>query len=143
LFGAIAVRGLNAFSHAALSMAVERPLSRAAAAGYLAPYDTWGHRVAVHEFVKDIPLGPSHPSYGTLVEIEHGLAQFVDRPMLLPWGERDWCFTPAFRAEWQRRFPQARAVPFADAGHYVFEDGRDRLGPAIREFLKTTEPGPL
>jgi cis-3-alkyl-4-acyloxetan-2-one decarboxylase len=135
-FGALAVRGLNGFSRAALTMAVERPLTKAATAGYLAPYDSWANRIAVHEFVKDIPLNPSHRSYGTLVEIENGLSQFVDSPMLLPWGERDWCFTTAFLDEWQQRFPKAQAVRFADAGHYVFDDAKDRLGPAIREFLK-------
>lgn len=136
VFGALAVRGLNGFSRAALTMAVERPLTKAAAAGYIAPYDSWANRIAVHEFVKDIPLNPSHRSYGTLVEIENGLSLFVDLPMLLPWGERDWCFTTAFLDEWQRRFPKAQAVRFTDAGHYVFDDAKDRLGPTVREFLK-------
>jgi haloalkane dehalogenase len=139
VLGALAVRGFNGFAGAAIHMAVEKPLSKTAAAGYLAPYDSWAHRIATHEFVKDIPLKPSHPSYGTLVEIENGLAQFADRPMLIPWGERDWCFTTEFRDEWLRRFPQARSLPFPDAGHYVFEDAKDRLGPAVRDFL-TSNP---
>jgi haloalkane dehalogenase len=85
--------------------------------------------------VQDIPLKPSHPSYETLAEIEHGLEQFRDRPMLLVWGERDWCFTPAFLEEFQRRFPQAETLRLPDAGHYVFEDAPERILPRVREFL--------
>lgn len=139
LFGPLAVRGLNAFSRAALFMAVEKParMSAAVRAGYLAPYDTWANRVAVLRFVQDIPLRASHPSYGTLKEVEAGLAQFRDGPMLLVWGERDWCFTPRFREEFERRFPQAESFPIADAGHYVFEDAHERIIPRVREFLRT------
>lgn len=137
LAGALAVRGLNAFARAALVMAVEKPerMTAAARAGYLAPYDTWANRVAVLRFVQDIPLRASHPSYRTLEEVEAGLAQFRDRPMLLVWGERDWCFTPRFREEFERRFPQAESFPIADAGHYVFEDAHERILPRLRAFL--------
>lgn len=142
VLGELAVRGLNAFSRAALSMAVEKPLTRGAKAGYLAPYDSWAHRKAVYEFVQDIPLNATHPSYRTLVEIEEGLARFRDRPVLLPWGERDWCFTTDFLREFQQRFPKAKTVAFPDAGHYVFDDAKDRLGGVIREFLETTASAP-
>lgn len=138
VLGALAVRGLNLFSRAALRMAVEKPLTPTARAGYLAPYDSWAHRIAVHRFVQDIPLRPSHPSYQRLLRIEEGLAQFRDRPMLLPWGERDWCFTPEFRLEFERRFPQAESFPIADAGHYLFEDAPAALIERLREFLART-----
>ena len=139
--GALAIRGLNLFSQAALKMAVEKPerLASAVGAGYLMPYRSWRDRVAVLRFVQDIPLSESHPSYGTLAAIEESLSQFRDRPMLLVWGERDWCFTPAFLEEFQRRFPQAETVRFADAGHYVFEDAYERIIPCVDEFLKRTD----
>ncbi|HVJ68408.1 MAG TPA: alpha/beta fold hydrolase [Caulifigura sp.] len=141
--GAAAVRGLNAFAGSALWMAVEHPqeFSAAARAGFIAPYDTWANRIATHEFVKDIPLSPSHRSYRTLVGIEEGLAQFRDRPMLLLWGEKDWCFTLEFLNEWQQRFPGAKTITYPDAGHYVFEDARDRMLNDVRSFLATTSPG--
>jgi haloalkane dehalogenase len=137
LLGAIGVQGFNLFSRAALTMAVSKPkrMTAAVRAGYLAPYDSWAHRVAVHRFVQDIPLRPSHPSYSRLVRVEEGLAQFRDRPMLLPWGEQDWCFTPDFRREFERRFPQAESFPLADAGHYLFEDAHERVIPRMRQFL--------
>ena len=135
--GALGVRGLNLFSRAALRMAVEKPerMTPAVCAGYLAPYDSWSHRIAVHRFVQDIPLRPSHPSYARLVRVEEGLAQFRNRPMLLPWGERDWCFTPEFRKEFEARFPQAESFPLEDVGHYLFEDAPERVIPRMRAFL--------
>ena len=135
--GAIGVRGMNLFSVAALTMAVNHHerMTPAIKAGYVAPYDSWAHRVAVHEFVKDIPLTPSHRSYQRLVEVEQGLAQFRSKPMLLPWGEKDWCFTTDFLDEWMERFPQAETFRLPDAGHYVFEDAHERILPRVREWL--------
>ena len=62
--GAWALRRLNLFARAALSMAVEKRerLTPAVCAGLLAPYDSWEHRVAIQRFVADIPLTPRHPS---------------------------------------------------------------------------------
>jgi len=143
VLGAIAVRGFNAFAGSALRMAVEHQqrFSPAARAGFLAPYDSWANRIATHEFVKDIPLGPGHRSYQTLVEVEEGLSQFRDRPMQLFWGEKDWCFTTDFLREFQQRFPNARTTTYADAGHYVFEDAIDRMIPDLRRFLADAERG--
>lgn len=135
LLGALAVRGLNGFAGAAIFMATERGLDATARAGYLAPYDSWAHRVAVHRFVQDIPMAPSHPSWAALEGIAAGLAALRDRPMLILWGEKDWCFTPAFREEWERRFPAARVHRFEDAGHYVVEDARERILPLMQGFL--------
>ena len=137
IVGPFAVRGLNAFAKAALWMAVtKRPLmTPLIKRGYLTPYDSWANRVAVLRFVEDIPLKPSHPSYETLVEIENGLAQFDRSPMLLVWGLKDWCFTPEFLKEFQRRFPQAETVAYDNAGHYVFEDAAEEIPSAIRAFL--------
>jgi haloalkane dehalogenase len=136
--GALAVRGLNAFSLAATFMATERGLSGDAREGYLAPYGSWHDRIAVHRFVQDIPFETDHPSYPTLVEIENGLATLADRPTLIVWGERDWVFTPAFRKEFERRFPGARSVPVADAGHLVVEDAPERVLEELRAFLAAT-----
>ncbi len=144
VLGTIALRGLNAFSRAALFMAVEKPerMTPAVKAGYLAPYNNWANRVAVNRFVKDIPLRPGHPSYGTLSEIEAGLVQFVQHPMLLMWGVRDWCFTTEFLDEFQRRFPLAETLRIDDAGHYIFEDAHEIVLPRLREFLaKNAAPG--
>lgn len=132
--GPLGVRGLNGFAGAAITMGTEKGLAPDVAAGLLAPYDSWANRVAVQRFVEDIPMDPSHPSWKTLADIEAGLAQFKDHPMVIGWGEKDWCFTPLFRQEWERRFPKAEVHKFADCGHYVIEDAKDRLIPIIRAF---------
>ena len=139
LVGPLAVRGLNAFARAALVMAVEHPdrLTPAARRGLLAPYGNWHDRVAIQRFVEDIPRNSDHPSFATLLEVERGLARLTHLPALLVWGERDWCFTPAFRQEFERRLPRAESLPIADAGHYVFEDARDTLLARMAAFFET------
>lgn len=135
--GPIAVRGFNAFAGMATWMAVERPLSKAAKAGFLAPYDSWANRVAVQRFVEDIPRTPRHPSYATLVETEDNLQKLKHLPALFLWGQRDWCFTPAFCDEFETRFPQARTIRFDKAGHYLFEDERVAVTRELRAFVET------
>lgn len=140
LVGPLGVRGLNLFAGMAVQMAVEKPLANAVRTGLLAPYDNWANRIAVQRFVEDIPMSPQHPSWNTLVGVEEGLSHLVQKPMLLVWGERDWCFTPAFREEFERRFPKAESVRIEDAGHYVFEDATERYLAAIRTFLDAGTP---
>ena len=131
VLGTLGDRGLNLFARAALTMAVEKPLSPAARAGFIAPYDSW-----THEFVQDIPLRPSHRSHATLTEVEKSLEQFRDHPMQLIWGMKDWCFTPLdFLREFRRRFPNAHSLELPQAGHYVFEDAPAELLRQTRIFL--------
>lgn len=134
--GTLAIRGLNAFARGATLMAVEHPLSGVARRGYLLPYDSWRNRVATLAFVEDIPMKASHPSFAELRAIEDALPTFRDRKMAILWGERDWCFTPRFREEWERRFPDARSTRFEHAGHYVFEDAAEGVVGELRSFLE-------
>lgn len=136
-FGALAVRGLNAFARAATLRATEKGLAPEVKRGLLFPYDAWSSRIATLRFVEDIPLHARHPSYPTLVDIEAGLSGLRDRPMLLLWGDADWCFGPPFRREWQRRFPEAEVEVWPDVGHYVMEDAADRVIARVRPFLET------
>lgn len=137
VFGAVAVRGFNAFAEVAQFRAIHdrARLAGPVRAGYLAPYDSWANRVAIHRFVEDIPMQPNHPTYATLKAVEDGLAQFTGRPMLIVWGEEDFCFDPSFREEWQRRFPDAEVHALSDASHYVVEDAIDRIIPWMDTFL--------
>ena len=104
-------------------------------AGYLAPYGSWDERVAIQRFVEDIPMDASHPSWPALLEVEQSIERFTDRPALIVWGERDWCFTPAFRFEWERRLPRAEVHPIETAGHYVMEDATVEVLDRIAGFL--------
>ncbi len=142
LLGRLAVQGLNLFSLSAVRMALYRPerLGRAARAGLLAPYDSWRHRTAVYQFVRDIPLNPRHPSYATLAGIEAGLGKLQHLPTLLIWGMRDWCFTPHFLDRFCELFPAASVVRLDDAGHYVVEEAADAILARLREFLGSSKP---
>lgn len=136
LFGALAVRGLNAFARGAASMAVEKPLEPAARRGFLAPYGDWKSRVATLRFVEDIPLSERHPSWAALAAVEARLTALERLPTLLLWGERDFCFDPRFREEWQRRLPGASVVRLERAGHYLLEDARAEGLAALTGFLE-------
>ncbi|MCH7873017.1 MAG: alpha/beta fold hydrolase [Planctomycetes bacterium] len=142
VLGTIAVLWFNAFARAATRMAVHKHerMTTEVRRGYLLPYDTPDHRIAVLCFVRDIPFTPRVPSYRVFEEIESGLAQFRDRPMTIFWGMRDFCFTPKFLSEWVRRFPGATVHRYDDAGHYVIEDAHERIVPILRQFLSRGTP---
>ena len=138
-FGALAVRGFNAFARGALASCVvhRERLTSEVKRGYLSPYDSWKNRVANLRFVQDIPMNEEHPGYALLVEIGEKIEQFADRPMLICWGAKDFVFDDWFFAEWRRRFPLAEAHYFIDAGHYVLEDAYERIVPHMRRFLRS------
>jgi cis-3-alkyl-4-acyloxetan-2-one decarboxylase len=138
IFATLAIRGLNAFLKAALRTALENPdrITPAVRAGYLAPYDSWANRIAIDRFVKDIPLSPRHPSYAALVTIENGLQSLADRPWLLLWGMRDWCFHPWYLQRFQEIIPRAEVHQLASAGHLILEDEPEEAIAAIRSFVE-------
>ena len=133
--GSWAVRHWNVFAKAATVMAVKEPLSPDVKAGYLYPYDSPQHRIAVDRFVRDIPMEPSHPSYEVLKNIQEHLWLLEGKPCLLAWGMRDFCFTPEFLSVWQQYFPKAESYQFQNAGHYVLEDAKEEILPLIRQFI--------
>ncbi len=138
LLGDVLVRGLNCFAGGALFMAVSKPMKKAVADAYVAPYDSWENRVAVSAFVKDIPLSDKHPSYATLSAVEKGLEQFQQRqlPMLICWGGKDFCFHDDFYKEWCIRFPHAQKHYFPKGGHYVLEDEFAAIAPLAKNFFE-------
>ena len=135
LLGEFIVRALNGFAWPATYMATNRRLSRIVRQGFLAPYNSWENRAAVARFVQDIPLEDNHPSRETLCAVEAGLGKLRDKPMLIAWGGRDFCFDDHFFEQWTRRFPEARLRYHARAGHYLLEDAAEVLIPDIRAFF--------
>lgn len=139
LIGPLLVRGFNGFAWPATWMSMHRrALTADEKHAFLFPYDSWANRVAVSEFVRDIPLAPTDRSWAALTAVEEGLAQFRDRPATILWGGRDFCFNDLFLARWREIFPQASVTRFADAGHYVLEDARDEVVPPAVRFLTQT-----
>jgi haloalkane dehalogenase len=134
--GAWVVRGLNGFCRGTAFIGCKATrMPREVRAAYLAPYDSWAHRIAVHRFVQDIPLRPGDRSYDLISLTQDRLATFADTPMMIGWGMRDFVFDRHFLDEWVLRFPKAEVHRFPDVGHYVLEDARDRVIPLVRAFL--------
>jgi haloalkane dehalogenase len=137
--GTLLVRGLNAFSVGASYVGCKRnPMSAELRALYQLPYNSWQNRIATLRFVQDIPLSPGDTSYDLVSATAAGIAQFVNLPMLICWGELDFVFDRHFLAEWQQRFPNAEVHRFPDCGHYILEDARVEVVPLIAEFLERT-----
>ena len=131
----IMMQGLNVFPRAATKMATAKGLAPEVKAGLLAPYDSWRNRVAVCEFVQDIPLSTRHRSYEALKTTGERLNVFKDEQVALIWGVKDWCFPPeVFMAEFLKYYPNAFTRRIEDAGHYLLEDSPRETLAAIREF---------
>lgn len=134
--GPLLVRGANGFAGPATWMAMQRrALSRDEKRAYLFPYRSWSDRVAVSAFVRDIPMAPAHRSWAALQRSAEGVQAIANRPVLLAWGLRDFCFDAGFLAEWERRLPQAETVRYEDAGHYLLEDAPESVA-RITAFLR-------
>ena len=140
ILGDLLVRGFNGFAGGAISMAVANPLPLEVIDGLLKPYDSWANRIAILRFVQDIPLSPRDTSWKTLIEVENGLVQFQNTPMLILWGGRDFCFNRHYFDEWRQRFPNAQSHFFPNAGHYVLEDALEEISPLLTNFFQEHLP---
>lgn len=140
LLGKLIVQGFNGFAGPAAKMAVsKRPLPEAVKAGLLYPYRSWGRRNAVYQFVKDIPMHVSHPSFKTLLEVENQLLKLRQREVSILWGGKDFCFSDHFLERWKRFLPDATVFRYPDAGHYVLEDETESCCEAIYQMADYDE----
>lgn len=106
------IRSFNGFALPATSMAVIRPLSPAVKKGFVLPYSDYESRIATAKFVRDIPMNDKHPTYKTLSGIEEKL-KTLTVPVLILWGEKDFCFTTNFQKRWMEFFPKAKVKTWA------------------------------
>jgi cis-3-alkyl-4-acyloxetan-2-one decarboxylase len=139
--GPVVVRGLNGLVRAGLLAAAAngRRFDRRVRAGYLAPYDSWAHRVGILRFVREIPLEPGHPNRRLLGELDARLHSLVNRPHLVVWGLRDPVFHRGYLEAWRRRFPTAEVHALEDVGHWVVDEAHERVLALVREFLARTD----
>ncbi len=136
LIGTILTRGFNAFLRGAIRYCSTRKLSPMVAAAYLSPHDSWSRRRSIQAFVNDIPLNKNHLSWPTILETQNRLGLLRDKPVLLPWGLLDFVFDGDYLAEFQRHLPQARAISYPHAGHWLLEDEPEAVTLEIRKFLQ-------
>ncbi len=54
---------------------------------YVAPYDSWNHRIAILRFVQDIPLSPGDRGYELVSWVQDRLGLLRAVPMLRCCGE--------------------------------------------------------
>lgn len=133
--GQFLIRGFNLFAWPATFMSVKVPLSSTVKEGFLFPYNSWANRIAVWNFVKDIPMSASHRSYKCLSDIEARLEVLRGKKIGIFWGQEDFCFNDHFLKRWMKIFPEAKTTLYKDAGHYILEDAEKEIIPAISEFL--------
>ncbi len=131
------IRSFNGFAGPATTMAVTKKLSSVVKKGFLLPYDNYESRIATAKFVRDIPMDENHPTYKTLSVIEDKLKNLNDKkiPVLILWGEKDFCFTMNFQRKWLEFFPNASVKTYKDAGHYLLEDKTLEVTQEIESFL--------
>ncbi len=129
------IRKFNGFAYPATFMASKKGLSPIVKKGFIFPYHDYESRIATAKFVDDIPLNDQHPTYKTLKRIEEKLPE-IKAPVLLLWGEKDFCFTMNFQKRWLDIFPNAHSITYPNAGHYLIEDETSAVISEIETFLK-------
>jgi pimeloyl-ACP methyl ester carboxylesterase len=129
------IRSFNGFAGPATFMATTKGLSPLIKKGFTLPYHDYESRIATAKFVQDIPMNDTHPTYQTLKEIEEKLPT-IKAPVLLLWGEKDFCFTMNFQKRWLNIFPNAKSITYPEAGHYLIEDEKSAVISEIEKFLK-------
>ena len=132
------VRGFNAFSRGAnlLCSTKKGRITPLVQQAYLAPYDSWEHRIAVQRFVQDIPLAPGDRSWraGAADLGAPRVARLdADAHLLGPEGLRLRRRTSS--PSGGGGCPSAQVHVFEDAGHYVLEDAHEEIVPLMRQFL--------
>ncbi|MHA7238494.1 alpha/beta fold hydrolase [Arthrobacter sp. TMS1-12-1] len=85
------------------------------------PYRVAADRQGIANFVSDIPVDPSHPSYEALTATADGIRS-LDVPVLMMWGPHDPIFSDPYLEDLARRLPHADIHRFERASHLVQED---------------------
>ena len=105
------------------------PLPAEVRNAYMAPYRAASRRAGVGNFVADIPVDASHPSFAALTGVAEGV-RGLDVPALMLWGPRDPIFSDRYLKDLIGRLPHADVHRYEGAGHLVAED-RDIAAPVF------------
>ncbi len=105
------------------------PLPTEVRNAYMAPYRVASRRAGVGNFVADIPVDASHPSFAALTGVAEGV-RGLDVPTLMLWGPRDPIFSDRYLKDLIGRLPHADVHRYEGAGHLVAED-RDIATPVF------------
>lgn len=133
--GGVLIRAFNLFARGAAWLGVERRMPAAVRRAYIKPYNGWRNAIATLRFMQDIPLREGDRAWPLLAASERQLPKYADRPVFIGWGLCDFVFDRHFLDGFRAALPDAQVQAFDDAGHFVLEDKREVLVPAIRQFL--------
>ncbi|WP_242108633.1 alpha/beta fold hydrolase [Luteimonas aquatica] len=133
--GGALIRAFNLFAAGASRIGVARRMPADVRRAYVAPYDSWAHRIATLRFMQDIPLRAGDPAWALVEAAGRRLPEFADRPAFIGWGLQDFVFDHHCLDTFRRALPNARVQAYADAAHYVLEDKHEALVPMMRAFL--------
>ena len=107
-----------------------------------APYRGADRREAVRDFVADIPVVESDPSFDALQGVAEVLEGF-ERPVLILWGGRDPVFHDRFLRDLRSRAPHAEVERLPKAAHLSPLD--EPIGALVAAWLdrpSASKPGP-
>ncbi|MFM9135964.1 MAG: alpha/beta fold hydrolase [bacterium] len=124
------VRGTTLLSSPALR--ATRAMDPRVAAAFAAPYDDPAARIAVRDFVADIPLEPDHPTAPALDAIAEGVRHLDGVPVLLAWGSDDPVFSDRYLRDLLERMPHADVHRYERARHLVTEDAETCVDDIVR-----------
>ena len=142
LFGPMLVRGLNLFCRDAVRLCIaHRPIDPDIRNAYLKPYSSWKNRLAVHRFIKDIPVDINTTTYRLVSDVESNLHKFQNTPTMICWGMKDFIFDKHFLNTWTRYLPNAEVHRFENAGHYLLEDAGEEIAALLSDFLQNNQQG--
>ncbi|MCU1569137.1 MAG: hydrolase, partial [Pseudarthrobacter sp.] len=113
------------------------PLPADIRSAYMAPYHGADRRAGVGNFVADIPVDASHPSFPALTGVAEGL-HGLKVPALMLWGPRDPIFSDRYLKDLIHRLPHAEVHRFEGAGHLLAED-RNIAAPVFQWLAGNVE----
>lgn len=126
-FGHFIIHRYNAFVELAMPIGTARTkVAKQIVDHYRAPFATRESRTPTWIF-------PGHILHARdyLSEVERGLANLSDRPVLIVWGTADTAFRKGERRRFEQHFPDHRTVLLPGVGHYVQEDAPAEVADAI------------
>jgi acyl-CoA synthetase (AMP-forming)/AMP-acid ligase II/pimeloyl-ACP methyl ester carboxylesterase len=130
----LATSGTTAFLETTLSLAHPR-LDRDVRDAFRSPYTSAERRGGIRDFVADIPVDASQPSFAELDRIATGVAA-LDVPALFLWGPRDPVFGEVYLRDLLERMPHADVHRFEGAGHLIAEEVA--YAPIVLDWLAET-----
>ena len=112
-----------------MSRGVERELSDAELAMYLAPFEARVSRGPTHVFPAQL-----WDADAFLQSVYDALPGLSDRPALIVWGVEDFAFQEPERSRFEKMFPDHRTVLLENAGHFIQEDAPNEIAAAVRAW---------